>query len=435
MRSETTDRMPTMAEAIPDFELFLSVNYVPNLSEGNLDWLNCDPDYDIGHGADQESWLVSKGIETLKSAIESELAATDSNALHVLPLSGGLDSGTLLAGLLEHLPPSQLVATTFGVPGTWDFEIPQMMAKKFGFRHVLFNLLDESWDLDQLARTAALLEYPVNVHQSYVRRKMIEHFGSDCVFWSGALGEIADKGYPSSPPIDRASALNLYFELHEPCKYRGDEYWETVFNYILTEAPWERLNHPKFDLERQYTYGIGEMSKTWPIVMVPGFKWMTPFKRSEWINFAMCVPYQLHYHKYLFRRIVCGAYKQLAELPSMYTYGMPLKSSKRRVFVGKVLARASRRLNRRNVYHVHPRSNYMDWGEALRREGPFQTSVYTTLDLVGRRGIVSQQDIGRWWSDHVERRTNNAQILMNLSSLELLLQAGKIELECPVPES
>jgi len=134
----------------------------------------------------------------------------------------------------------------------------------------------------------------------------------------------------------------------------------------------------------------------------------------------------LRYEKYLLRRIVCETYGEFQDLPSMYTSGMPLKSSRQRVFVGKVLARTSGRLSRRNVYRAHPRSNYMDWGEALRHEGPFRETVMTTLDLIGSRGIVSARDIGRWWSDHLEWRRDNSQILMNLSSLELLLQAGKI---------
>jgi hypothetical protein len=415
-----------MTEVLSDPELFLSLGYPPRLSEGNLDWMHFDPDYEIGRGIEQESWWVSKGIANLKSTIAAELAATDSNALHVLPLSAGLDSTTILAGLLEHLPSSQLVLATFGVPGTWDFEIPQVMAKKFRLRHVLFNLHDESWDLDQLARTAALLERPVSVHQSYVRRKMVEHFGTDCVFWSGFLGEIMGTSYPWLPPADRVGAVDAFFEMHHPCKYRGEEHFRKVFNYILNESPWDRLLDPKLGLARALDYGIRDFVNVHEVVNISGFKWITPYMRSDLINFWMNVPYRLLDNKYLLKKIVCSSHKQFAGLPSMYTYGMPLKSSKQRVFVGKVLAKTRGRLNRRNMYHVHPRNNYMDWGEALRREGPFRRTVYTTLESLGRRGIVSDQDIRQWWSDHVERKSDNGTILMNLSSLELLVQAGKI---------
>jgi hypothetical protein len=432
-----------MAETIPDPELFLALSYLPMLSEGSLDWLHCDPDCEIGRGVEQESWWVDKGAEVLRSTIASELATAQSDALHVVPLSGGLDSGAIVGELREHLPSSQLVLTTFGVPGTWDYEIPQLIAKKFGLRHVLFNMLDERWDPDQLARTARLLDRPVNVHQSYVRRKMVEHFGSDCVFWSGFLGEIAGTDYPLLPATDRVGALNAFFEVHPPCKYRGDESWRRVFDYVLSETPWDTLQHPKFGLAphmrddgigdadktyiaRTVEYGIRDFQNTYQIVTVPGFRWKSPFMRSEWVNFWTNVPYELLWHRCLYRSAICRAYEDLAELPSVYTSGMPLGSSKRRVVVGKVLARTDRRLNKRNVYHAHPRSNYMDWSEALRREGPFQKSVLATLDLVAGRGVVSEAEIDRWWSDHMGRRRDNAQIIMNLSSLGLLLQAGKI---------
>jgi len=414
-----------MAEKITDPELFLTFGYLPRLSEANLDWLDCDWDCDGGR-AETESWWVSRGVETLRNTITSELASIDGNALHVLPLSAGLDSSTILMGLLEHLPSSQLVLATFGVPGMWDFEIPQLMAKKFGLRHVLFNLLDEKWDLSQLARTAELLEHPASVYQSHVHRTMVEHFGRDCVFWSGFMGDIADKEYAAPPPTDRVSALKLYFDLHKPCKYRGVEYWERIFTYILTETPWDRLQHSRFDLERQYVNSVGQVFKVRPVVIVPGFQYVAPFTSREWVGYSTSVPYQLHYHRHLLRRIVCDAYTQLADMPSLHTYGMPLKSSRQRVFVGKILSKMNARLNRRNVYHVHPRTNYIDWGEALCRKGPLQETVHTTLEALGQRGLIRKQDIAGWWTDHLEQRTNNKLLLMNLSSLELLMQAGKI---------
>ena len=74
---------------IRDSELFLSFGYVQRLSEANLNWVHCDRDCDIGRGVEQESRWVRLGIETLKSTIPSEVAATESDALHVLPLSRG----------------------------------------------------------------------------------------------------------------------------------------------------------------------------------------------------------------------------------------------------------------------------------------------------------------------------------------------------------
>lgn len=152
-------------------------------------------------------------------------------------LSGGLDSRAILGGLLEHLPTSRIVAATYGMPGTWDLEIARTICKKMGLRHVFFNLLDERWDLDQLADAAGRLAAPVNVYQSHVRRTITNHFGSDCVYWSGFLGgHIGGQNLPPTPPRTRIDALNVHYSMHKPSKYRGDELWRKIFNKILART-------------------------------------------------------------------------------------------------------------------------------------------------------------------------------------------------------
>jgi hypothetical protein len=416
-----------MPEAIADHELFLSLNYVPRLRQASLDWMNWDDNYDIGNSVDQESWWVRQGIKTLKSAISAELRSTRADALHVVLLSGGLDSRAILGELLERLPSSQIVTATYGMPGTWDLQIAKTLARKLHLHHVAFNLLDERWDLDRLADVAERLDSPVSVYQSHVRRKINDYFGNDCVYWSGFLGgHIAGQDLPLSRPKDRIDALSSSLAIHSPCKYRGEDFWNLIFCKMVSEIPWDSLQHTEFDRERQFEFGVRQVDYLRPLVLVNGFEFKTPYTSKQWVNFMGRVPRKWLYGKYLFSRIVVVGYEKMARMPAILTAGMPLTSSKRRVFVGKVLARANRRLDPRNVYHCHPRTNYVDWGEALRRKGTLQETVCVTLESLGERGLVSKQDIARWWTDHLERRANNTTLLMNLSSLELLVQAGKI---------
>jgi hypothetical protein len=416
-----------MSEAIADHELFLSLKYVPRLRQASLDWLDWDDDYEIGDCVDQESWWIGEGIKTLKRAITAELGSTRSDALHVVLLSGGLDSRAILGELLEQLPSSQIVTTTYGMPATWDLQIAKTIAKRLHLRHVPFNLLDERWDLDELAHAAERLDAPVSVYQSHVRRKINDYFGSDCVYWSGFLGgHIAGQDLPPSRVENGVDALNASFAVHVPCKYRGDEFWRAIFNRMASEIPWDRLGHAQFDCERQFEFGVRQVDYLRPLVLVNGFEFKTPYTRKEWVNFMGRVPRQWLCYKYLFRMIVCAGYQRMAQMPAILTAGMPLTSSRQRVVVGKVLARANKQLNPRNVYHCHPRINYLDWGEALRRKGALQETVHATLESLGGRGLVEKQDIALWWTDHLQGRANNTTLLMNLSSLELLLQAGKI---------
>jgi len=57
-----------------------------------------------------------------------------------LLLSGGLDCRIILVELLKHLPPQSIHTITYGSPGTWDFSIGNLLAKKAGTRHTAIDL-------------------------------------------------------------------------------------------------------------------------------------------------------------------------------------------------------------------------------------------------------------------------------------------------------
>ncbi len=147
-----------MKDTISDYEMYLYLSYLPRFAEVSLEWLHCDFDSGFGEGVDDESWWVDEGVKALKRTMADEIASTDANATHIVPLSGGLDSRAILGGLLENLPKSQIITATYGIPGSWDFEIAKDIARKFGVRHEVFNLLDDKWDVDQLVAAAARLK-------------------------------------------------------------------------------------------------------------------------------------------------------------------------------------------------------------------------------------------------------------------------------------
>lgn len=53
----------------------------------------------------------------------------------LVPLSGGLDSRAILGAVLECKPASDILAVTFGMPGTFDFEIGARLARETGLAH------------------------------------------------------------------------------------------------------------------------------------------------------------------------------------------------------------------------------------------------------------------------------------------------------------
>lgn len=79
----------------------------------------------------------AKPLHILSQSIQKSI---QSKAEVALLLSGGLDSRIILVELLKHLPPKSIHTITFGSPGTWDYSIGNLLAKKAGTQHTSIDL-------------------------------------------------------------------------------------------------------------------------------------------------------------------------------------------------------------------------------------------------------------------------------------------------------
>jgi asparagine synthetase B (glutamine-hydrolysing) len=416
------------AHLISDYEMYLYQSYLPNWSEVGLEWLNCDFDQDFGLGVLDEKWWVAEGIRAFKKTMADQVASADPHALHILPLSGGVDSRAILGGLLENVDSSQIIAATYGIPGAWDFEIAKLIARKFGIRHEIFNLAHDKWDVDQLIAAASCLKYPVSVHQSYVRQKINNYFGKNCVYWSGLMGDaLAGSDLPEIPNTDRKEAARRFVSLYPTPNYQDESFQNKVVNQILADCPWDRLYNKKFSLDQQLDMGVRQKLLTRSIVIVEGFNFKTPFLTKIWTNFITSVPYKWLRGYYLYKKIIIESYEGLSKLPSRATAGMPLRASKKEILLGKAAARVIPYIVRRDPFCSNPRTNYINFTDSLRCKGSFQDSAYITLQDLKERAIFDDKDIDRWWSDHLRKKMDYTVLLLNLSSLELLLKVGLMQ--------
>jgi hypothetical protein len=103
---------------------------------------------------------------------------------------------------------------------------------------------------------------------------------------------------------------------------------------------------------------------------------------------------------------------------------MSIRASSQEIFIGRIISKIKPYIVRRDKYLSHPRTNYINWTESLRHTGCLQDSVYATLQSLKERAIFSVGEIDTWWQDHLSRKMDYTTLLMNLSSLELLLITG-----------
>ncbi len=224
---------------------------------------------------------------------------------------------------------------------------------------------------------------------------------------------------------DKRIAVKKLVNIDPTSNYKDQMFQDALVDKILLECPWDRLERPKFTLDQQLYFGFRQRQLTMPIVIINGFTFKTPFLNKTWVDFILSVPDKWLFGQYLYMKIIQKGFKELSKLGTTATAGRSLfNSSKHEIFLGKVIARVKPYVAPGDSYRSHPRTNYINWTESLRHKGSLQDSVYTTLQDLKKRAILNGNDIDTWWQDHLSRKTDYTRLLMNLSSLELLLKAG-----------
>ena len=84
-----------------------------------------------------EQELIDIGSQLWRDSISHNF---ELNQKHLVPISGGLDSRAILAGLLEHTEAKNIYTYTFGTPNTLDYDVGSYIAKKLGTNHTSFDL-------------------------------------------------------------------------------------------------------------------------------------------------------------------------------------------------------------------------------------------------------------------------------------------------------
>ena len=118
-----------------------------------LDYKNKDITIDVSNIDKQkyqdasENELIQIGSKLWKESISSNFIL---NQKHLVPISGGLDSRAVLAGLLEHTEAKNIYTYTFGTPSTLDYDVGNYIAKKLDTNHTSFDLTKHTYKQDEL---------------------------------------------------------------------------------------------------------------------------------------------------------------------------------------------------------------------------------------------------------------------------------------------
>lgn len=364
--------------------------------------------------------LVTEGVRRLRDTFASQFNPHDT---HVLPLSGGLDSRFILGALLELTEAKNINTVTFGVPGTYDYDIGCLVAKTMGTRHCALALDGFTYLEDELLDRARRMHRQVIVFYCTSLWHLDRLFG-DAVIWSGYVNDaVAGSHLSPQPAPTLIEAKRRYLSKRRLIRSTQLDHCpdEEYFPYIAGGG----IAPEVLSFDEQVLFEEAVYKFTAPIVLLDGFRYKTPFINSPWMEFMFGVPNEWRLNQRLMIDVGRSAFPKLMELPTRTAYGFRLGVRNEAMLAARVVNRARKALRQFVPSIGYPPMLYNDFDERFRDSPDWIELARRNLTDLERRGIVEWIDVQGIWKRHASRFGNFGDAIAALVSLELVYKVAE----------
>lgn len=355
------------------------------------------------------------------------VAETSPNPL-LVPLSAGLDSRAILAGLRACNVPVK--AVTYGVPGAFDYELAPRVARAAGADIERIDLHNTRFDRDTLLEIAAQPGPVSSVLDMYFNRMLADHCGSDYSYVNGYMGdELAGKNLGDDNAEDWGAACHIFAKRHRAARHDILTAPTADPVALLPSSPFVSSNLLSF--EAQLYYSVRQQQLVRPIVCPPEHTVFTPFTDPEWVTFILGLPDALRRNRAFFVALFQHAYPDLFALPTTASGGLPLGASQERMRRYKRRLKRLRRLRLRLQrvipgVHVPPADRgwqYIDFS-ALLRSDQWLTGLFAdSMDRLDRSGLVPWINASTLLEAHRSGKADHFKALNVLLNLDIVREA------------
>ncbi len=407
-----------------DIASFLHFGYVPKAKPVHLDKLF--DRYNIALNPVKSAVPENESIETgiaILDATFKDIAKQVGATTVVIPISGGMDSRAILAGMLKHLPKTQIRTVTLGIPGALDYEIGQQVARVAGLANKAINLNDLEWKEDALLAYAAKFHSPIAFMEGYLFSQVFTDASGSEIFLSGFMGDPLAGSHLSAEPTASWKDARANFVLRNNfansslIPHKDD----------MSHLPKDPICSPELlTMDEQLDFFIRQRHYIQPLVLLKGYRHMAPFLAPDWINFILNLPHDMRFQQTLYKQILAKAYPVLFSLPLKNESGLPLTASRCKKLTKRCIGRLQKFANQcfpqlvpKPIKHL----NYIDFEKSYRTKTDLKAFAERYVKDLAQRNVVLQLDIRKTWQDHQAKTRNNAQLLNLLVSLELFYKS------------
>lgn len=340
----------------------------------------------------------------------------------VVPLSGGLDSRAVLAGLLQFTETSNITTYTFGLPGSFDYEIAAKVARFLGVPNIRIPLDKYEYSLDELIETSRRMD-----HQSlmfyHAPLRFVERDFSDGVHWSGFLGEsITGDHVKGVLAGSHEAARTKFLDFNRYIKNEDVKLLSGGLKYSLDHLKVPKPEQGFLTLEEGYDLLNRQNKYIAPHVMLQGFEHRAPFNHPDLMAFFLGLTEEQKRNQKFFKEFLQWWKPRLFALPVKNNLGFPLNAAAWRPKVRrKYFALMQHMKNWRN-----PKLNYFDFSRELIDNQKFKSLISDQFaDIQARKILPDVIKPSVLWKEHQSGQADHGRLIQGIASLEIHLKAGK----------
>ena len=346
--------------------------------------------------------------------IEKNLKNIPKDKKIIIPISGGLDSRAILAGVLEFVPKSRIRTYTFGIKGSYDFEIGKEVAKKAGVHHDAIELNSLRFTQEEMIEVAKRCDFQTNLFH-HPPLKVLEDLIDGGVVFSGYLGDLIFGSYADKNDIKENEVESWYIKNKYYSNYFNGE--ENFKNYLQTIDN-KSIVPP---IEQLILYERGP-KLTAPHILMKGWDYKVPLIDKSILDFMYSIPNKFRLEEKLFIDTMLEFYPALFNIKSKTTFGYHLKAPKVLLYYERIKNKVINVLNNNGCDLVYPPFNYIDFNKEILERKDLVKIFTTNLKDLEERNILEDIKPTEIYEEH-KKTKNLYDVLIVLTSLEIILKA------------